>query len=108
MSLTSIPGLILSGIGLLSTLTIAFIVLKSTLTKTTSDLWKQEAEALGARLKTVEDSEHLCQKRLEAVEAANKVLSDQVTGATAIARLEAKMDKYHTDMVGILSGRSEQ
>ena len=97
---------VLGGVaGLMTILTTAYVVMKSTLARTTVELWKQEADALRVRLETVELSDKGCKERLAAVEAANKVLSDHVTGATALASLAAHVEKEFADVKALLGGK---
>lgn len=108
MDLAPTLGIVGGVLALVALLTGAFVILKSTILRTTNDLWKQEAEALGARLKTVEDEEAKCRTRLAALESANKVLSDQVSGTSAILALGQKIEQNHKDIIGMLGGQRQR
>jgi hypothetical protein len=85
----------------------AFVVMRSTLSTTTASLWEKNAEALEARVGVLEQDEAACKAKLEALEISNKVLSEQVTGASAIAQLSAKIDNHHADVMGLIGGKRQ-
>lgn len=104
MTLSQVLGLVITVITVVGLLGAAWVVLRSKLATTTSELWKEEADALRARLETVEEAEQLCNQRLTIVEATNRVLSDQVSGTTAIRMLSDQLTRQHADVVRLLGG----
>lgn len=107
MTAVSIIGLLGGFLTLVALLTTGYVILRSTLSRTTSELWKQEADALRTRLVTVEMLEADCKMRLTAVESANRVLSDQVSGTSAVALLAARIEKNQADLVALLGARRQ-
>lgn len=102
MTVSTLIGLVGGLIVIATALAVAYAVLKSTLARTTSELWRQEADALRTRLETVEAQDAACKERLAAVETANKVLADQVSGASAVALMAKQMERYYADIMGML------
>ena len=88
-----------AALGLVGLLAAAYAVLRSAQVKTTTDLYKQQSEALAVRLSTVEQAEVECRRRMAEVEAANKVLADQVTGTTAVVALGKIMEGHHRQVM---------
>lgn len=76
---------------------VAFAVLRSNLTRTTADLWHEEAEALRTRLDTVEKSEASCKTRLADLERKYELAVELATGRAAIETLTTTvLDKLNT------------
>lgn len=104
MTFSQVLGLVIGVMTVVGLLGAAYVVLKSKLATTTSELWKDEADALRARLETVEKAEQLCNARLTVVEATNRVLSDQVSGTTAVRMLSDQLTRQHADIIRLLGG----
>jgi hypothetical protein len=67
--------------------------------KALKDLWEEEAKAEKARGDRLEKSNDELTQRVVAVEAANKVLSDQVSGRSAVEALRADLDVWRHELV---------
>lgn len=78
------------------------VLIWSTVSKTTRDLWKQEAEALKSRVTTLEAQDADCRAKQAELETTVHVLQDQVTGATAIGLLTRATAVQHDEVVGYL------
>lgn len=79
------------------------------LAKTTLDLYKSDNEALRSRIETLEaekvTSQHEvaeCKGKIASLEAANRVLADQVTGASAVAKLTDLITSHHREAMDLL------
>lgn len=64
-----------------------FAFLRSGYAKRTRELWQEEAEALGKRLETVEAEKAALTAKIAELETTLRVLSNQVTGKTAVDEL---------------------
>lgn len=79
------------------------------LAKTTLDLYKSDNEALRSRIETLEAEKVTgqhdlaeCKGRVATLESANRVLADQVTGASAVAKLGDTITAHHREVVDLL------
>lgn len=93
-----------SFLGLIAIIGAAFVVMRSTLSSTTNSLWEKNAAALTERVEILEQTEAECRRDLAALKEVNKILSDQVTGASAISMLGSKLDKQFSDLYSLLGG----
>lgn len=87
-----------------SIVAVGFIYFRTTMAKTTLDLYKADNDALRSRITTLESEKADLQKevaqttgRISSLETANKVLADQVTGASAVRELSGQMEKNHRE-----------
>lgn len=97
--LGTIAGIVLVVAGLL---TAAGILAYAGLSRQTRDLWKERGDALEQRLNEVEAAQREClareeatKGRMESLENTNKVLSDQVSGTTAVLELGRRIEEHH-------------
>ena len=74
-------------------------VLFSQLRRNTTAIVREENEDLRNRLRTVEMLEETCKERLASQEATTQVLSDMVTGASAVSELGALVGSNHEDVI---------
>lgn len=79
------------------------------LAKTTLDLYKADNEALRSRIDTLEGEKVELQHgvaeasgKIATLESANKVLADQVTGASAVAKLGETIGSQHRQVVDMI------
>lgn len=72
--------------------------------KTTIAVLKEDNDARGARMETLEVAERECKARLDAAMLRVQVLTDTVTNAQAVADLLARVDLQHND-IRALSGK---
>lgn len=79
------------------------------LAKTTLDLYKADNEALHSRIDTLEAEKVTLQHdvaesagKLATLESANRVLADQVTGASAVAKLTEVLGGQHRELVDMI------
>ncbi len=66
--------------------------------RTTIQVLKEDNEARGARMETLEVAERECKIRLDAAMLKVQVLTDTVTNAQAVAELLARVDLQHADL----------
>lgn len=79
------------------------------LAKTTLDLYKADNDALRGRIETLESEKVQlqhgnaeCAGKIATLESANRVLADQVTGASAVAKLTDTIGSQHREVVDLL------
>lgn len=102
LSAFALVSLVSAVIGLAILLGGAVAVLFSQLKKNTNQIIRDENDDLTRRLKTVETKEEECKERLSKQEATTKVLTDMVTGTTAVADLSTVVAGYHAELVNRL------
>lgn len=67
--------------------------------KALKELWEEEAKAEKARGDRLEKSNGELTQRVAGVEAANQVLSDQVSGRSAVDALRVDLEGWRQDLV---------
>lgn len=95
----TIIGFISAVLGLAALVGAAIAVLFSQLRKNTTQIVREENEDLRKRLVTVESAEEQCKDRLAKQEATTQVLSDMVTGASAVSDLAAVVTANHAEIL---------
>lgn len=94
------------GLGIIALVAAAILVARSTLTRSTIDLYRQDNEALRGRIATLEDEKDAARDRIATLEgkvaaqaSEMTTLRDLATGATAITALDAKADAHHHEVM---------
>ncbi len=98
MSLTAFLSLAGAIFGLLGLIGGAVAYLAAMRQRTTIQVLKDDNEARGARMETLERAEDECKVRLDAAMLKVQVLTDTVTNAQAVAELLARVDLQHGDI----------
>jgi predicted nuclease with TOPRIM domain len=90
----------------------AYAVLRSNISTKTTELWKSHAEALEERLTYVEGENkrlgelfEASRGRIQTLEAANQLLSQQIGAGPAIESLARQMNDNHKEVMSELKGR---
>lgn len=92
-------GSALTVVGLLG---VAYAVFRTNVVSRTLELYRAENEALGKALARREEEARRMAERLEAVEAANRVLRETVTGEAAVKALEQEVRQTHNVQLELL------
>lgn len=97
MNITTLVGVIVSILGGLGILSAAFIVVKSSLSRTTAELWKSEAEAYKSRVETLEEEVGELKKELNEAKDKVSILTKVITGETTSEALKDYMEVWHNE-----------
>lgn len=92
-------GAIGGALAVLAVLAGAVVVVISTVTSKSRELLREENADYARRLAQVETEYEACKARMSSIEAANQVLADQVTGASAIKELGATIEEHHAELL---------
>lgn len=79
----------------------ALVWVRVNMAKTTIEIYKGENEALRTRQTSLESEVAACNGKIATLELANRVLADQVTGASAVAKLESTISAHHREVVDL-------
>lgn len=101
-------SVVASVLGLAMLLGGAVAVLFSQLRRNTTQIVREENQDLRDRLRTVEQLEEECKERLTKAETTIQVVSDMVTGASAVAELATLVAFNHDEMLRRLDRLDER
>ncbi len=108
MSLLQIVGavvaLIVGVLALATALGALYGYFRRGLVNTTSDIWKEEAQALGAKVERLESSDAECKRELVKMKATMEGWTSMVTGAAEVLALSGRIDVHHQDIMRELAG----
>lgn len=102
MTLSNTIGTVLAVLAFVAIAAGIYAALRVNLRRATVDIWREQAEALTARLETVEASDKECKAKLAAMAAANALLVDRIAGVEAIAALDAASKQQHSEVMAAL------
>lgn len=91
-------GLVITVLGIAGLVSGAYAVIRTNASQSTIRVLQDDNHALRGRVETLEASDQECKKQLEHVQAQNKLLSELVTGAPAIAEVKGAVETMSKDM----------
>lgn len=96
-------GTVLAVIGLAAAFGAAYVYATGSKAKGLIELYKAEMEAQKARGDRIEDECKRTTERVAALEAANGILAQTVSGTVAVRELEATVKTQHAEMMGLFT-----
>lgn len=104
----AILGVIFGAITILGLLATAYVRWRSSSVETTATLWKEEAEAWKAKANRLEEMYSSLEKRVDHLEAENRMLRELHDSKREIGELRLAMTEGFAEIKIAITKRSEQ